>query len=191
MNFTTGFHTYAVEWDKNPTTGVNEIRYYVDGNKFMTVDENSSMSDANFTTAKNIILNLAVGGDFGGDPNGTTVFPQTMLVDYVRVWHRPTTTPIAGDYNNDGKVDAADFVVWRQTLGQNGIGLPADGSGNGTIGQSDYDAWRQNFGSSTLAAAAIAASTVPEPAAGLPIAVGLMLIYAQRIKSPAPPNSGR
>lgn len=191
VNFTTGFHTYAVEWDKNPTTSVNEIRFYVDGNKFMTVDQNGSMSDANFTTAKNIILNLAVGGDFGGDPNGSTVFPQTMLVDYVRVWHRPAATPIAGDYNNDGKVDAADFVVWRQTLGQNGIGLAADGSGNGTIGQSDYDTWRQNFGSSTLAAAAVAAAAVPEPAAGVPIAVGLMLVLAQRMKTSASPNTGR
>ena len=70
VNFTTGFHTYAVEWDKNPNTNANEIRYYVDGNKYFTVTQNSSMSDANFTTAKNIILNLAVGGDFGGDDTG-------------------------------------------------------------------------------------------------------------------------
>ena len=70
------------------------------------------MSDANFTTVKNIILNLAVGGDFGGDPNGATVFPQTMLVDYVRVWHRQTG--LAGDYNGDSHVDFADYVLWRR-----------------------------------------------------------------------------
>jgi hypothetical protein len=34
----------------------------------------------------NIILNLAVGGDFGGNPDDTTLFPQVMDVDYVRVW---------------------------------------------------------------------------------------------------------
>ena len=33
-----------------------------------------------------IILNLAVGGNYVGDPDGTTVFPQTLLVDYVRVY---------------------------------------------------------------------------------------------------------
>jgi hypothetical protein len=49
---------------------------------------------------------LAVGGDFGGDPNDTTVFPQTMLVDYVRVWHRPAR--VAGIYNGDGRVESAD-----------------------------------------------------------------------------------
>jgi beta-glucanase (GH16 family) len=183
VNFTTGFHTYGVEWDKNPNTNANEIRYYVDGNKFMTVTQNSSMSDANFTTAKNIILNLAVGGDFGGDPNGTTIFPQTMLVDYVRIWHRPTGVP--GDYNGDNQIDSADYLAWRKTAGQSGIGLPADGSGNGSIGQEDYEVWRRNFGGSTqLAAATTAALSVPEPSFAVPAIVGLMLIYAQRFRVP-------
>ena len=106
VNLTTGFHTYAVEWDKNATTNANQVRYYVDGNLHFTVDQSSSMSDANFNTAKNIILNLAVGGDFGGNPDSTTVFPQTMLVDYVRVWHRPAA--MAGDRNGGHPGDAAD-----------------------------------------------------------------------------------
>ncbi len=188
VNFTTGFHIYAAEWDKKPNTTINEIRFYVDNNLFFTVDENpSSMSDANFTTAKNIILNLAVGGDFDGDPNGTTVFPQTMLVDYVRVWHRPTG--IAGDYNGDGVVDAADYVVWRQSVGQSGTGLAADGSGNGTVGQSDYDTWRANFGSTPAsgvgaAAAASAVMAVPEPGLGVPMAISVMLVLAQRQRPP-------
>lgn len=108
VNFTTGFHTYVMEWDKNATTTANEVRFYVDGNLHFTVDEDSSMSDANFTTPKNIILNLAVGGEFGGDPNSTTVFPQTMLVDYVRVWHRPTG--VSGISNGDGHVASADYL---------------------------------------------------------------------------------
>ncbi len=180
VNFTTGFHTYAVEWDKNPTSNENEIRYYVDNNLFFTVDQNASMSDANFTTAKNIILNLAVGGDFGGDPNGTTIFPQTMLVDYVRVWHRPTG--LAGDYNGDGKVDTADYVAWRQTVGQTGIGLAADGSGNGAIDQSDYETWRNNFGNTSAGAGAAASliAAVPEPTTGVPMAIGIMLLCTQR-----------
>src|SRR4029079_2354111 len=139
VNFTTGFHTYAVAWDKNPTTSVNEIRFYVDGNQYFSVDENSSMSDTKFTPAKNIILYLAVGGDFGGDPNGTTVFPQTMLVDYVRIWHRTTGMP--GDSNGDNRVDASDYLAWRKSNGQSAVGLPADGSGNGTVGPEDYVIW--------------------------------------------------
>jgi beta-glucanase (GH16 family) len=182
VNFTTGFHTYAVEWDKNPTTNVNEVRYYVDNNLHFTVDQSSAMSDANFTTVKNIILNLAVGGDFGGDPNGTTVFPQTMLVDYVRVWHRPTGMP--GDYNGDHQVDTEDYLAWRKSVGQSGIGLPADGSGNGSIGQEDYDLWRRSFGTFTASAtAATAIFSVPEPSAAVTMAIVLMIVSGQRLRT--------
>jgi beta-glucanase (GH16 family) len=182
VNFHAGFHTYAAEWDKNPTTNANEVRFYVDGNLHFTVTQNSSMSDANFTTAKNMILNLAVGGDFGGDPNGTTVFPQTMLVDYVRVWHRPTGTP--GDYNGDQQIDAADYLAWRKTVGQSGIGLAADGSGNGTIGSEDFEVWRKNYGNpSQLTAAAAAAYVIPEPSTAVTVAIAAMVIYAQRLRA--------
>jgi hypothetical protein len=146
------------------------------------------MSDANFTTAKNIILNLAVGGDFPHDPDGTTVFPQTMLVDYVRVWHRPTGVP--GDYNGDNQVDAADYLAWRKSVGQSGIGLPADGSGNGSVGQEDYVIWKRSFGSDgAAAAAAIGAYSVPESPTAWPVAVSLMIISAQRFRMPAPRNN--
>ena len=180
VNFHTGFHTYAAEWDKHPTTNVNQIRFYVDDNLHFTVTQNSQMSDANFTTAKNMILNLAVGGDFGGDPNGTTVFPQTMLVDYVRVWHRQVG--LSGDYNGNGRVDAADYIVWRQAMGQSGIGLAADGSGNGSIGPEDYDVWRRNFDSSLSAAASSAILAVPEPATTAPLAVAFMLVYSHLLR---------
>jgi hypothetical protein len=50
------------------------------------------------------------------------------------------------DYNQDFAVDAADYTVWRDTLGQTGTGLAADGDGNGTIDQADYDLWKTNFG---------------------------------------------
>jgi Dockerin type I domain len=101
-----------------------------------------------------------VGGQFGGDPNGTTVFPQVMLVDYVRVWERQTG--LSGDYNGDQRVDAGDYAVWRNSLGQSGIGLPADGSGNGTVDDQDFMLWKQNFGTGG-AAAGDSVGTVPEP----------------------------
>jgi beta-glucanase (GH16 family) len=182
VNFHAGFHTYAAEWDKAPGTNTNQIRFYVDGNLHFAVTQNpTTMSDANFTTAKNIILNLAVGGDFGGDPNGTTVFPQTLLVDYVRVWHRPTG--VTGDYNADGQVNATDYVVWRNNEGQSGIGLAGDGSGNGTVGAEDFDIWRQSHASAAgLGAAASVTGGVPEPSAAVPMAVSLLLLYSQRIR---------
>lgn len=84
VDFHAGFHTYAAEWDET------SIRYYVDGNLFYTVPEFSGRPI--YETPKNIILNVAVGGFFGGDPDGTTVWPQTMQVDYVRYWQPSSTT---------------------------------------------------------------------------------------------------
>jgi hypothetical protein len=60
---------------------------------------------------------------------------------------------LAGDYNEDNSVDAADYVVWRKTFGQTGAGLPADGDGSGMIDAADLDAWKQNFSLSTAARA--------------------------------------
>ena len=67
-----------------------------------------------------------------------------------------------GDYNADGVVDAADYTVWRDTLGMSGFGLAADGDGNAIVNALDYDVWRNNFGASA-ASAALAAHATPEP----------------------------
>ncbi len=55
--------------------------------------------------------------------------------------------PVGGDYNLDQHVDAADYVVWRKTVG-NAVDAysGADGSGNGTVDQADYNIWRASFG---------------------------------------------
>ncbi|WP_377268076.1 discoidin domain-containing protein [Peterkaempfera sp. SMS 1(5)a] len=81
-DFSSAFHTYALDWDSSHMT------FTVDGNAFFTVDR------ANLEQTKGpwvydhpfyIILNNAVGGDWPGAPDATTVFPQKMLIDYVRV----------------------------------------------------------------------------------------------------------
>ena len=51
-----------------------------------------------------------------------------------------------GDYNGNGIVDAGDYVVWRNLVGQTGTGLAADGNGNGVVDGADYDFWRSRFG---------------------------------------------
>jgi beta-glucanase (GH16 family) len=82
QKFADDFHLYAVEWE--PGT----IRFYVDANLYATF--NSSQWPAGGTWVFNhpffILLNVAVGGDWPGSPDNTTVFPQQMLVDYVRVY---------------------------------------------------------------------------------------------------------
>ena len=78
--FSDDFHIFAVEWESNA------IRWYVDDTLYST----KTPADINgktwvFDHGFFIILNLAVGGDWPGAPDATTVFPQKMLIDYVRV----------------------------------------------------------------------------------------------------------
>ncbi|MCT8137048.1 carbohydrate binding domain-containing protein [Anaerobacillus sp. CMMVII] len=85
----TDFNLYAVEWEPG------EIRWYVNDVLYQTVNNWSSTSNGNpakfsypapFDQEFYIILNLAIGGWYGGNPNDTTPFPGEMLVDYVRVY---------------------------------------------------------------------------------------------------------
>lgn len=65
---------------------------------------------------------------------------------------------IRGDYNRDGRVDAADYVVWRKTVGQSPTysGDGADGNVDGVINADDYNVWKANFG--TVGATGVAGS---------------------------------
>jgi beta-glucanase (GH16 family) len=78
------FHVYDIEWE------TNVVRFYVDGNLYATFTPGSLPQGATweFDHPFFILLNVAVGGDWPGAPDNTTVFPQTMLVDYVRVYKK-------------------------------------------------------------------------------------------------------
>ncbi|MGB8535859.1 MAG: glycoside hydrolase family 16 protein [Acidobacteriaceae bacterium] len=77
-----GFHLFAVEWE--PET----IRFYVDDDLFETQTADSVPGSKRwaFDHPFYILLNLAVGGAWPGNPDAATPFPATMLVDYVRVY---------------------------------------------------------------------------------------------------------
>lgn len=81
---------------------------------------------------------------------------------------------LTGDYNVNGVVDAADYVAWRNTVGQSGIGLPADGDGDGDVDTDDRVVWRAHFGQVTAVGRAAddgAAHAIPEPAAWMMVVV--------------------
>ena len=88
------------------------------------------------------------------------------LTDVTDVITYTLATPpvIAGDYNGNGIVDAADYTVWRDTLGSH-ADLRANGDNSGAsagvIDQADYTFWKSHFGSTGPGAGAAAA--VPEP----------------------------
>jgi hypothetical protein len=72
--------------------------------------------------------------------------------------------PLSGDYNHDGLVDAADYVVWRNTMGQTGAGLAADGNRDSIVDGGDYEVWRAHFGETASSTGGSAYALVPEPA---------------------------
>ncbi|RKE23544.1 F5/8 type C domain-containing protein [Streptomyces sp. TLI_171] len=81
-DFASDFHTYAVDWDSTHMT------FAVDGHSFFTVDRSTLEQTRGpwvYDHPFYIILNNAVGGDWPGNPDATTVLPQKMIVDYVRV----------------------------------------------------------------------------------------------------------
>lgn len=90
--FADSFHTFAVEWEPNV------VRFYCDGILY------STRTPADLPAGKTwvfdhpffILINVAVGGSWPGNPDATTAFPQTMQIDYVRVYQRPTpsNTPV-------------------------------------------------------------------------------------------------
>lgn len=85
----TEFHVYGIEW------GPNYINYYVDDVLYNRItpqdlddEDDVDRSDWVFNDGPFfMIINLAVGGNFDGNPTEDTVFPQTMYVDYVRVYY--------------------------------------------------------------------------------------------------------
>jgi beta-glucanase (GH16 family) len=78
------FHIYAMEWD------AAEIRFYLDSDTPYETHKPSDVAGKKWVYDHPffMLLNVAVGGGWPGDPDGTTVFPQTMLVDYVRVYQK-------------------------------------------------------------------------------------------------------
>jgi beta-glucanase (GH16 family) len=82
--FADDFHVFAVEWDPDA------IRFYVDDTLYKTTTPADLPAGRTwvFDHPFFLLLNVAVGGTWPGPPDSSTVFPQTMLVDYVRVYER-------------------------------------------------------------------------------------------------------
>jgi hypothetical protein len=101
---------------------------------------------------------------------------------------------LPGDYNHDDRVDAADYVVWRKTLGST-TDLIADGSGNLVVDTADYEVWRANFGltydqSPTAAPGSLASAPEPRGSAlAAAIFVALAARFRRRARTPTRDNA--
>lgn len=89
-----------------------------------------------------------------------------------------------GDYNHNGIVDAADYTLWRNSFGQSGPGLTADGDGNLVVDDNDYLVWKNAFGQLTGAPGAGATfldkAVVPEPCTVTFVSAAVLLLASSR-----------
>jgi len=84
-NFAQDFHLFTLEWEEG------EIRWYVDGEHYQTQTQwytTNGEFPAPFDQRFHLLFNLAVGGNWPGSPDNSTIFPQQLLVDYVRVFKK-------------------------------------------------------------------------------------------------------
>jgi T5SS/PEP-CTERM-associated repeat protein len=131
----------------------------------------------------NLISAAGVSGTFATTtlptiPGGTLEFDIVYHPTSVEMLVQPVpggsgTPTVPGDFNGNGVVDAADYTVWRDSLGRTGTGLPADADKNGTVDAADYSVWKTNFGHTASGSGAGAGShgsalgAVPEPTTGV------------------------
>lgn len=97
-DFSAGYHTFAVEW------APGRCDWFVDGVKRTT--HNSNIPAEPFY----IIINTAVGGDWPGNPDGSTVLPQFLNADYVRAYRQNLINATMEDWGPTGSTPLADWV---------------------------------------------------------------------------------
>jgi hypothetical protein len=129
------------------------------------------------------------GQVFTSVPATNTSLGNVALATAITTVVRTNAVTTSADYNHNGTVDAADYIVWRKTSGQAAVppGSGADGNADGTVNQLDYELWRAHFGNPMGAGAGgnLSTTTVPEPAAALLVAIGALLAVPLRRRNTA------
>ncbi len=109
-----------------------------------------------------------------------------LIVEWNRGIFLATPNVLEGDYNRDGAVNAADYVVWRDQLGREEANLIADGDRNGRVDAADYDVWRNHFGQTRNGGGASTGidtaptGAVPEPVSCVMLFIGILAMCSRR-----------
>ncbi len=135
------FHLFTAEWDEQ------KVVWYVDGIQYHVIDITpSGLSE--FHDEFFIILNVAVGGEWPGYPNATTVFPQVMEVDYVRVYKKKENLPavyVTAPFNNTVVSSGSDIEVAVQANFSKGIEKVDFFQGSMKIGETNVISYKMNW----------------------------------------------
>ena len=108
------FHVFAIEREEN------RIRWFIDGQQYFTLTPANLPAGRAwvFNAPQFLILNVAVGGNWPGNPDGSTVFPQRMTVDYVRVYEPDHGGDPAGNLLANPGFESGSLTGWT-TVGPN------------------------------------------------------------------------
>jgi fibronectin-binding autotransporter adhesin len=136
-----------------------------------------NLSDVGTMTTGTYML-IDYNGTLGGSVNNITLGSTPSDFTYNLVHNTSNTSidlvvGIPGDHNSDSSVDAADYVVWRTSIGT----------------QEAYDAWRSNFG--RTASGSGMSTGVPEPATGLLLSMGIVALYSRLVSRFVPGHPHR
>jgi hypothetical protein len=152
-------------------------------------ESSASISDSKPGSTGTIIEAFALRQS--NDYNGNQVIDNLVVATtFAEALAGTGTGDVLGDYNGNGVVDAADFTVWRDHLGNMGApGIPGDGDNgtltgtpDGTVDSNDYAYWKSRFGA-TSGAGSLVAAIVPEPSSVLLAVVGIALLGAGRCRA--------
>jgi beta-glucanase (GH16 family) len=163
QRFQDAFHTFALDW------APNRIQFSVDGNVYETRTPADLPAGRPWVFNHDFYLklNLAVGGTWPGSPDGSTVFPQTLLVDYVRIYEDLPDGWGAADIGGPGRAGSS---TW------DGTALTVRGSGAdiwGTRDQFQFASQQASGDTTALARITSISSTDPWAKAGLMFRDGL------------------
>jgi hypothetical protein len=109
---------------------------------------------------------------------------DTPGTDFAVAWwayNGPITTPLSGDYDGSGTVDASDYAKWKMDFGMSvAVGTGADGNGDGIVNLADYTLWRDNLGATS--ATALETAAVPEPASMVALGLAAILMVGRFVR---------
>ena len=194
------------DYTSEPTTGVG--RTFENALASLTLSDSADnwpdlgagssvyLTDLSAALGNNTSLSVADGAlwaraadDFSGNSVEALPLYSDTVVDYVGgevgspgYFAVVENVPLAGDFNGDGEVDIADYVVWRNNLGSTDESVINNaGVVDGVVDASDYYEWKSNFGA-TAALESLGATAVPEPTSVALVLLGVGLLGMRRFR---------
>jgi hypothetical protein len=124
----------------------------------------SSAADPSFAISADRLGSVYISGMTMGNMDGINAGNYDVFIA------KYSDASLAGDYDNDGAIDADDYQVWRQTFGTSGNQLAADGNKDGVVNAADYIVWRHRYAAPAMSSLVV----IPEPSSVILMIVAIV-----------------